>query len=50
MDEAVRRAYDAAQPDGVVVLAPACSSFDWFSDYAERGDAFKAAVGRLKKL
>lgn len=49
MDEAVARGFDAASPDGVVVLAPACSSFDWFRDYAERGDAFKAAVERLKR-
>ena len=49
MDEAVARGFDAASPDGVVVLAPACSSFDWFRDYAERGDAFKAAVKRLKE-
>jgi len=48
MDEAVERGLDAAYPDGVVVLAPACSSFDWFRDYADRGDAFKAAVERLK--
>jgi len=31
-----------------VVLAPACSSFDWFTDYAARGDAFKVAVEKLK--
>jgi len=49
MDEAVARAFDAASPDGVVVLAPACSSFDWFTDYAARGEAFKAAVARLKE-
>ncbi len=49
MDVAVARGFAAARPDGVVVLAPACSSFDWFRDYAERGEAFKAAVERLKK-
>jgi UDP-N-acetylmuramoylalanine--D-glutamate ligase len=48
MDEAVERAYEAARPGGVVVLAPACASFDWFRDYAERGDAFKSAVERLR--
>ena len=48
MDEAVERAFAAAGSDGVVVLAPACASFDWFRDYAERGHVFKAAVERLK--
>ncbi len=50
MVEAVRQAYAAAQPDGVVVLAPACASFDWFGDYAERGRAFKDAVAMLGRM
>ena len=45
--EAVRRAWDLAVPDGVVLLAPACSSFDMFADYAERGRKFKEEVRRL---
>jgi UDP-N-acetylmuramoylalanine--D-glutamate ligase len=49
MREAVERGYEAAAPDGIVLLAPACSSFDWFRDYAERGNAFKAEVERLKR-
>ena len=48
MREAVERAYEAARPDGVVLLAPACASFDWFVDYAERGQVFKDEVERLK--
>ena len=48
MREAVERGYEAAAPDGIVLLAPACSSFDWFRDYAERGHAFKAEVERLR--
>lgn len=47
MDEAVRAAFDLARPSGVVVLAPACASFDMFRDYAERGHRFKEAVQRL---
>jgi UDP-N-acetylmuramoylalanine--D-glutamate ligase len=49
MREAVERAYQAAMPDGTVVLAPACASFDWFSDYAERGRAFKEEVAQLRR-
>jgi UDP-N-acetylmuramoylalanine--D-glutamate ligase len=49
MQEAVERGYAAAQPDGVVLLAPACSSFDWFRDYAARGDVFKEEVARLRR-
>ena len=48
MREAVERGYEAARPDGIVLLAPACSSFDWFRDYAERGDVFKQEVKRLR--
>jgi UDP-N-acetylmuramoylalanine--D-glutamate ligase len=45
--EAVERAHAAARPGDVVLLAPACSSFDMFPDYAARGRAFKAEVQRL---
>lgn len=48
MRDAVERGYEAAAPGGVVLLAPACASFDWFRDYAERGRAFKEEVLRLK--
>jgi UDP-N-acetylmuramoylalanine--D-glutamate ligase len=47
MDEAVAMAFELAKPAGVVLLAPACASFDMFRDYAERGATFKAAVRRL---
>ena len=49
MREAVARGFEAARPDGVVLLAPACSSFDWFRDYAERGETFKREVELLKQ-
>jgi UDP-N-acetylmuramoylalanine--D-glutamate ligase len=48
MREAVERGFEAAGGDGVVLLAPACASFDWFRDYAERGEVFKREVRRLE--
>jgi UDP-N-acetylmuramoylalanine--D-glutamate ligase len=48
MDEAVTLALERARPGDVVVLAPACSSFDMFRDYADRGRVFKAAVARAR--
>ena len=49
MREAVTRGFEAADAGGVVLLAPACASFDWFSDYAERGRAFKQEVEELRR-
>ena len=47
MEEAVQLAFGQADPGEVVLLAPACSSFDMFRDYEERGNVFKEAVHRL---
>jgi len=47
MPVAVRTAFASAAPGHTVVLAPACSSFDMFRDYAERGRVFKQNVARL---
>ena len=47
MHEAVDLARERSSPGGTVVLAPACSSFDMFRDYAERGEVFKSEVQRL---
>ena len=49
MAEAVRVSYALADGSGVVVLAPACASFDWFRDYADRGRVFKEAVRALEE-
>ena len=47
LDEAVARAARVATPGDTVLLAPACASFDMFTDYAARGRAFRAAVEAL---
>ncbi len=47
LEDAVRLGFALAKPAGVVLLAPACASFDMFRDYAERGRRFKEEVGRL---
>ncbi len=41
MTEAVSLAFGMAAPGGVVLLAPACSSFDMFKDYVDRGEQFQ---------
>jgi UDP-N-acetylmuramoylalanine--D-glutamate ligase len=48
MQDAVTKAFSVAKPHDVVLLAPACSSFDMFTDYAHRGRAFKEAVEGLR--
>ncbi len=47
LGEAVREARAAARSGDVVLLSPACSSFDMFEDYAERGRVFKELVQAL---
>jgi UDP-N-acetylmuramoylalanine--D-glutamate ligase len=48
LDKAVAAAAAAARPGEVVVLAPACSSFDQFENYEQRGSVFKQLVKDLK--
>lgn len=47
LEQAVQKAADLAAPGDTVLLSPACASYDMFRDYEQRGDAFRAAVGRL---
>jgi UDP-N-acetylmuramoylalanine--D-glutamate ligase len=44
LDQAVAKAAEAAQPGEIVLLAPACSSFDQFENYEHRGQVFKELV------
>ena len=47
MCDAVRQAMEAAQPGDVVMLSPACASFDQFRDFEARGDSFRQIVEAL---
>ena len=47
--ELVRMALDAAQKGDIVLLSPACASFDLFKNYEDRGNQFREAVSQLKK-
>ena len=47
MADAVRRSFAAAEPGDIVLLAPACASFDMFKSFEHRGEVFKAEVGKL---
>ncbi|MCX6144575.1 MAG: UDP-N-acetylmuramoyl-L-alanine--D-glutamate ligase [Ignavibacteriales bacterium] len=47
IDEAVQTAQSLAQRGDVVLLSPACASFDWFENYEQRGRVFKELVKNL---
>lgn len=47
LEEAVIIAHNLTAAGGSVLLSPGCSSFDMFKSYAERGNVFSAAVGKL---
>lgn len=48
MERAVRRARVLGRPGDVVLLSPACASFDQYNNYEERGRHFKSLVRRLR--
>jgi UDP-N-acetylmuramoylalanine--D-glutamate ligase len=47
LERALGAAHEAAQAGDVVLLAPACASFDQFADYEQRGERFREIVGEL---
>lgn len=49
MEDAVLSAYHAAAKGDVVLLSPACASFDMYAGDAQRGEDFCRAVGKLNK-
>jgi UDP-N-acetylmuramoylalanine--D-glutamate ligase len=49
LEDAVRRAAAAAGAGEVVLLSPACASFDAFDDFEQRGDRFREIVGELER-
>src|SRR3989344_2271107 len=48
MKEIVKRAFSVAESGDIVLLSPACASYDMFKNYKDRGEKFKAEVQRLK--
>jgi UDP-N-acetylmuramoylalanine--D-glutamate ligase len=49
LEDAVRRAAAAARPGEVVLLSPACASFDAFENFEARGERFREVVGGLAR-
>jgi UDP-N-acetylmuramoylalanine--D-glutamate ligase len=49
MEDAVGLAHDSATAGDIVLLSPACTSFDMFTSYAHRGEIFCKAVEALKR-
>jgi UDP-N-acetylmuramoylalanine--D-glutamate ligase len=45
--EAVKKAYEVSAKGDIVLLSPACASFDLFKNYEDRGEQFKKAVKEL---
>ncbi|HEY6951051.1 MAG TPA: UDP-N-acetylmuramoyl-L-alanine--D-glutamate ligase, partial [Bacteroidota bacterium] len=47
MDDAVRKAQSLSASGDIVLLSPACASFDWFKNYEHRGRVFKELVNNI---
>lgn len=49
LETAVRQAFNLAEPGDLILLSPACASFDQFQDFEHRGRVFKEVVERLAR-
>ncbi len=49
MKEAVSKAFEVSSPGGIVLLSPACTSWDMYSNYAEKGEDFRKCVLELRQ-
>jgi UDP-N-acetylmuramoylalanine--D-glutamate ligase len=49
LPEAVATAFQLARPSGIVLLSPACASFDMFRNMEHRGEVFRQAVAAVRK-
>ncbi|GAB4267589.1 UDP-N-acetylmuramoyl-L-alanine--D-glutamate ligase [Thermincola ferriacetica] len=49
LEEAVRKAAEVANPGEIVLLSPACASWDMFKDFEQRGEKFKEVVLSLRR-
>jgi len=49
MKEIVQRAHEIAERGDVVLLSPACASFDRYKNYKQRGEKFKEEVNTLRQ-
>ncbi|UCG05097.1 MAG: UDP-N-acetylmuramoyl-L-alanine--D-glutamate ligase, partial [Desulfobacterales bacterium] len=49
MQDAVKKAFEASEPGEIVLLSPACASFDMYDSYAQRGDDFRQSVEKIKR-
>jgi UDP-N-acetylmuramoylalanine--D-glutamate ligase len=49
MEEAVRTAAGIAEEGWIVVLSPACASFDMYDDFEHRGRVFRDSVSKIVK-
>jgi len=49
MEDAVEKAAGIAEAGDLVILSPACASFDMFDDFEHRGDVFAECVNKLRR-